>query len=296
MSTRNQQLFSLLVGLSIAIYCCLNSLLLYPDRFNGYRSFQDIREQLSFGPRIPGSVGHENTATYIISSLQNAGWHTIIEDNTWNGLSARNILAYRSTISSQPEILLGAHYDTRPIADMDQNIETSRPVPGGNDGASGVAVLLEMARILPRQTNSVWLVFFDGEDGAGLPGNQGIVGSRAFADQFTPLPKSVVIVDMVGDIDLDLYQEYTSDPGLTNEIWTYGFTLGYTEFIPLRKYSIIDDHTPFLAKGVPSVVLIDFDYPYWHTSMDTLDKVSPHSLEVVGETLRLWIINKVGSD
>jgi hypothetical protein len=94
---------------------------------------------------------------------------------------------------------------------------------------------------------------------------------------------------MVGDKDLDLFMEKNSNSSLSREIWRIGAELGYSEFIPSLKHRIIDDHVPFLALGIPSVDIIDFDYPYWHTTMDTIDKVSPNSLAVVGQTLLTWL-------
>jgi Zn-dependent M28 family amino/carboxypeptidase len=103
----------------------------------------------------------------------------------------------------------------------------------------------------------------------------------------------VVIVDMIGDADLNIYKEWNSDPKLTNEIWEVANNLGYeNKFIPDYKYSMLDDHTPFLEAGIPAVDLIDFDYPYWHTVHDTPDKVSAESLQSVGETLHAWIMQQ----
>jgi Zn-dependent M28 family amino/carboxypeptidase len=116
------------------------------------------------------------------------------------------------------------------------------------------------------------------------------MGSRAFVSTLTERPQSVVIVDMVGDSDLNLFIERNSDAALTSEIWTQAASLGYGKyFIASPKYAMIDDHTPFLDAGIPAVDIIDFDYPYWHTSADTADKVSAHSLQAVGETLWAWI-------
>ena len=102
-------------------------------------------------------------------------------------------------------------------------------------------------------------------------------------------PQAVVIVDMIGDADLNIYKEYNSNPELTNEIWDVAKSLGYEDkFIPDHKHSMTDDHTPFLEAGMPAIDIIDFDYPYWHTTQDTVDKVSGESLEIVGKTLWTW--------
>jgi Zn-dependent M28 family amino/carboxypeptidase len=106
------------------------------------------------------------------------------------------------------------------------------------------------------------------------------------------LPENVVIVDMIGDRDLQIFMEENSDPGLSKEIWSVARKLGYGNiFVAQTKYALIDDHLPFINRGVPSALLIDFDYPYWHTNEDTLDKVSSESLKIVGEVLLNFIVN-----
>jgi Zn-dependent M28 family amino/carboxypeptidase len=165
-------------------------------------------------------------------------------------------------------------------------------VPGANDGASGVAVLLELSRDLPSTLDSqLWLVFFDAEDNGGQKGWDWIMGSRAFVANLQGKPDAVVVVDMVGDANLDIYMEANSNQILKDEIWQQAAALGYNQFLPKVKNSIIDDHTPFLQAGIPAVDIIDFNYPYWHTTNDTLDKVSAASLDVVGETVLAWLLN-----
>jgi glutaminyl-peptide cyclotransferase len=221
-----------------------------------------------------------------------AGWIVELQESEAMGQPIRNIIARRSDLPA--EIILGAHYDTRLFADADPDpAQRTEPVPGGNDGASGVAVLLEMARTLPDDGLPVWLVFFDAEDNGRIEGWDWILGSRAFVSQNTLSPQAVVIVDMIGDADLQIYMETNSDPALRAEIWQAAADLGYGHvFIPRSKYSMLDDHTPFLEAGLPAVDIIDFDYPYWHTVADTADKVSAESLQIVGETLQLWIAQR----
>jgi Zn-dependent M28 family amino/carboxypeptidase len=191
------------------------------------------------------------------------------------------------------------------VSDHDPNIfNQSTPVPGANDGASGVALLLELARILPHQliTNQVgnqtgvkqiWLVFFDAEDNGNIPGWDWILGSRAFVQSLEDKPTAAIIVDMIGDANLKIFQEKNSDPVLTKEIWDQAQALGYTdEFIPYPKHSMIDDHIPFLEAGIPAVDVIDFDYAYWHSTEDTPDKTSADSLKAVGDTIITWLVNK----
>jgi glutaminyl-peptide cyclotransferase len=134
------------------------------------------------------------------------------------------------------------------------------------------------------------LVFFDAEDNGRIPGWDWILGSRAFVEALEGKPDAAVIVDMIGDADLEIYLERGSDPELSAEIWDVAAYLGYSQFIPTPKYHILDDHVPFLEAGIPALNIIDFDYPYWHTIEDTVDKVSAESLEAVGETLRVWLL------
>jgi len=186
---------------------------------------------------------------------------------------------------------LGAHYDCRIYADHDPDLsKRKQAVLGANDGASGVAVLLELARSIPKESASIWLVFFDAEDNGNIPGWDWILGSRAFVEGYEIAPQAVVIVDMIGDADLNIYKEKNSNPELTAEIWAQAAELGYEDvFIPEEKWGMLDDHTPFLEAGIPAMDIIDFDYPYWHTTADTTDKISAQSLQAVGDTILGWL-------
>jgi len=275
----------LLTGLSVwLVYNALQPAI----RFNGQRAYQDVLAQVSLGPRTPGSVAHAQTIAYIQQELEKVGWKVQIQATEWQGFPIQNIIAYPSEVT--PSIIVGAHYDSRLLADQDPGLGRNGPVPGANDGASGVAILLELARTLPSDSVPVWLVFFDAEDNGGLYNRQWIMGSRAFVTWLKEKPHAAVIVDMVGDADLNIYIERNSDPALTAEIWAQAAALGFGQFfISTPKYDMIDDHTPFLEAGIPTVDIIDFDYPYWHTAADTVDKVSAQSLHTVGETLWAWL-------
>lgn len=263
--------------------------------FDGQRAYQDVARQVEFGPRIPGSEGHARVIAYIQSELKAAGWQSEVVSDEFKGQAVKNIRAWR--VEAEPVLLLGAHYDTRIYADNDPNPKNhAQPVPGGNDGASGVAVLLELARVLPAVVEHletpvpVELVFFDAEDNGRIEGWDWILGSSAYAASMQARPKAVVIVDMIGDADLNIFMEHNSDPELTRQIWGVAERLGYEQFfIPEYKYRVLDDHIPFLAKGLKAVDIIDLDYPYWHTIADTPDKVSAQSLEMVGKTLLAWL-------
>ncbi|MDF1498979.1 MAG: M28 family peptidase [Anaerolineales bacterium] len=259
--------------------------------FDAVRAYDHVITQVDFGPRVPGSPAHERTAEWIAVQLTGSGWTVEFQPFEYGGYQLRNIIARDMTSSSSAApIILGAHYDTRFYADYD-DAAPDQPVPGANDGASGVAVLLELARVLETGALSqpVWLVFFDAEDNGRIQGWDWILGSRHFVDVLDVSPSLAVIVDMVGDTDLQIYYEKNSDPFLREEIWAVAASLGFEQFIPEEKYSILDDHTPFLQAGIPAVDIIDFEYPYFHTTEDLPDKVSPESLGAVGRTIEVWL-------
>ncbi|HEX5837924.1 MAG TPA: M28 family peptidase, partial [Anaerolineales bacterium] len=137
--------------------------------FDGQRAYADVETQVAFGPRIPGSPGHDRIVEWMQAELESAGWVVEVQDSEAMGHPIKNVVAKKS--KEPPQIILGAHYDTRMYADNDPNpANHTNPVPGGNDGASGVAVLLELARTLPRETPPLWLVFFDAEDNGRIEG------------------------------------------------------------------------------------------------------------------------------
>ena len=253
--------------------------------FDSSHAYADVQTQVAFGPRIPGSAGHAQVREWMRAELESASWQVEVHESERMGHPIYNIIAKRN--AEPPQIILGAHYDTRMIADNDPDLEKrTEPVPGANDGASGVAVLLELARSLPADTTPVWLVFFDTEDNGRIEGWDWILGSRAFAEEISVQPRAVVIVDMIGDADQQLYKERNSTPWLVEQVWSKAAALGYDQyFLPNAKHSMLDDHTPFLRKGIPAIDIIDFDYPYWHTTEDTPDKVSGDSLARVGRVI-----------
>jgi glutaminyl-peptide cyclotransferase len=192
------------------------------------------------------------------------------------GHPIKNILATRS--EQPPKILLMAHYDSRLFADNDPDPGNRiTAVPGANDGASGVAVLLELARTLPKDTLPIGLLFLDAEDNGRIEGWDWILGSRAFVKTMDYKPQAVILIDKA----------------LTQQIWDTAKSLGYAQtFIPEGKFTVLDDHIPFIEAGIPALDIIDLDYPYWHTVSDTPDKVSSASLETVGRTLWTWVVSQ----
>ncbi|MFN8448328.1 MAG: M28 family peptidase [Anaerolineae bacterium] len=220
-------------------------------------------------------------------------------------IPVRNLVA---SYGSGATIIIGAHYDSRIFADHDADEEKHLdPMPGANDGGSGVGVLLELARVIGEHynaNNEIRLVFFDAEDNGHiepwvslLPATSGfIIGSALYASGLDMQQENIqymILVDMVGDTDQQVPIEGYSNqsaPQIAAGIWAAAADLGYgDQFITTPRTPITDDHLPFIQRGIPSVDIIDLDYPYWHTTEDTIDKVSPESLERVGRTLLAYL-------
>jgi Zn-dependent M28 family amino/carboxypeptidase len=258
-------------------------------RFSGQRAYRHVEHLCKIGPRPVGSEANQQAANYIATTVERYGWQTERQTFGHKGELLCNVVASKG---QGPLIIIGAHYDTRPLADRDPT-DRSRPVMGANDGGSGTAVLLELARVLdPAVTEqaTIWLAFFDGEDRGEIDGWDWCVGSRHMAQQLQQQnqvrPAYVLIVDMVGDADQRIYYEWSSTLWLQEKLWGIAADLGYSDhFIATHRYTILDDHSPFLERGIPAAVMIDFDYPYWHTRYDTADKVSVDSLQRVGDVV-----------
>lgn len=267
-----------------------------PPRFSGERALVLATELTALGPRVPGTAAHARGRDYLAGMLRRLGARVELEEFAATGPSLyapgtplTNVIA-RFNPEAPARVLLGAHWDSRPIADEDPDPRRRRdPVPGANDGASGTAVLLHLAELLRAQPASIGvdLVFFDGEDG-GVPDSLDTycLGSREHVRRLkAPRPAYVIVVDMVGDRDLALPVEgYSMNyaPEQVRMIWGRAAALGLAEFKLDPAGPIYDDHVPFLEAGIPAVDIIDFDYPHWHTVADTPDKLSARSLEVVG--------------
>jgi glutaminyl-peptide cyclotransferase len=259
-------------------------------QFSGEQAYLQVSAQMQLGPRVTGSPANQAAGDYIAAQLKKSGWEAEFQSFTYHDTPVRSIIG-RANKGAGPIIILGAHYDSRRRADQDKS-HPNEPVPGANDGASGVAVLLELARVLNlKQTPyEVWLAFFDAEDNGGLDGWDWIVGSSYMAAHLTVTPQAMILLDMVGDADQQFYFDRNSDAALSSQIWTIAAQQGYGAFfIAQPRWSMLDDHTPFAQRGIPAIDIIDFDYgpnnSYWHTIADTADKVSPTSLEHVGRTL-----------
>lgn len=260
-----------------------------PLRFDPDLAYQQVLVQCGFGPRPTGSINNRLLGEYLLSTLQGYGWTTKVQDFTYRGVPGRNIEARQGR---GPLVLFGAHYDTRPYADYDPPETQNQYILGANDGGSGVAVLLELARVLDvdRIPYEVRLVFFDAEDRGNLDGWPFSVGAEEYAAALDVAPEYVIIVDMVGDEDQGLYWEGNSDPELYARIWELAGELGYARwFVPEQRWQIVDDHLPFVQRGWRAIDIIDFEYPYWHTTQDTADKVSAESLGRIGHVLEVFL-------
>ncbi len=265
--------------------------------FDGESAYAYLTGQCDFGPRPPGSENLSLCRTYIVDTLESFNWTVSIQNFIYKETECANIIATWEGTSDSP-IILGAHYDTRPNADQDAPSNRSLPVLGANDGASGTAVLMELARVLPTSNRSkVELVFFDAEDSGGLNGWDWIQGSTYYVSQLSMARKNsieaMVLVDMVGDAELYLPREITSTDSLQDAIWSIAANLGYgSTFVNTTGSSIIDDHRPFLDTGIPAVDIIQIPFPStWHTLEDTPDKCSADSLEKVGRVLEAFIVD-----
>ena len=277
-------------------------------KFDGNSAFNWLEQQCEFGPRNPGSVGYVDCKEFLIKSLTNFSdtvfaqnfKNTELRDNKTFDLS--NIIA-EFKVNSEKYILLGAHWDTRPWADRDLDISNhSTPIIGANDGASGVAVLMELAKMFdnhPPPVN-ITLVLFDGED-MGVEGvnNSWAKGSQYFAKNL-PIqkPDFGIIVDMIGDSNLEIPIErnsYRVAPDLVNELWDLSEMLKLPAFQNRLGYDIYDDHIPLWEiANIQTIDLIDFNYPnqqinHWHTLNDVPQNCSYESLEQVGQLLSTYI-------
>lgn len=261
--------------------------------FDGSRAFQYLKAMVDLGPRPSGSEANAAAQKFILQTLTRQG--IAVEEEPFLAATPRGKISMSNLIAKIPGasseiIILGGHYDTKLF-------ETFR-FAGANDGGSSAAFLLEMAGNLKRRQNplTVWCVFFDGEEAVrewtdtdSLYGSRYFVQSMKSSNQLSKI-KAMLLVDMIGDRDLNLLKESNSTPWLVDILWRTGAGLGYSKnFLP-ESFSIGgDDHFPFLQEGIPAVDLIDFDYgfsnAYWHSAEDTVDKCSPRSLQIVGDTV-----------
>lgn len=248
----------------------------------------------AFGPRNPGSEGYRETvelirkvgAKYADQVVEHPFSIRTSEESSQAMINLE--LRFEGTRGGAP-ILIGAHFDTRPFADEETDPEKrSKPILGANDGGSGTAVLLGLAQYLNQHpaVRPVHLVFFDGEDFGPKGSGLNLLGSTYYAEELVKTKKSqwpywVLVIDMIADKDLQIFKETHSLKGsasFLDKIYSIAKEQGVESLKNKSKYTIYDDHYPFHRIGIPATVLIDFDYPYWHTHDDTLDKCSIESM------------------
>jgi len=256
--------------------------------FSEQRAGADLKTIVDFGPRPAGSDALAKTRSYIVGELEKAGLKPQLDEfdaRTPRGFRHMiNIRAIRPGAKSTVIAVTG-HYDTKVF-------DNSRFV-GASDGGSSAAWLLEFARATSglKLQNSLEFVFFDGEEAVvEWTDDDSVYGSRYDVDRRVRSRslddlKALILVDMIGDKDLNIKKESQSTGWLTDIIWNTAESMGYRKEFPKEQIEISDDHVPYLKARIPAVDLIDFDYPYWHTAEDTLDKVSAHSLKIVGDVV-----------
>lgn len=291
---KTQILQLLWLGIIVLVLSCSSS----KPVFDGQRAYTHLQKFFAIGPKVPGTAQHQKGLEYLQSMLKPLADSLVLQSFEYTdpksntSIRLTNLLA-RFHLTAPKRVLLCAHWDNRPYADEDPDpANRNQPVPGANDGCSGTAVLLEIARIIKSHPPPVGidLIFFDGED-YGSKGNldQYFLGSRYFSQHLPqPIPEYAILLDMVGDRQLQIYQEeysYRYAPRIVTRIWKKARQLNITAFRDTLKYKIEDDHLMLLLTGIPACVLIDFDYPWWHTVNDTPDKCSPQSLGQVGKVI-----------
>lgn len=284
----------LAVGGAIALASAAGSSNSGEPVFDEARAFSYLEAQCRFGPRVPGSVGHRRTLEYLCAFLEERRAQVIkqpfVVQAADSSINATNLIA-RFFPRITPRLLLCAHYDTRPWADSDPDtLKRMEPVPGANDGASGVAVLLEVANALASRTPqcAVDIALFDAEDMGGRHGLDYALGSSHYVSQLSEFPSAAILVDLVGYAELDLpVERYSSEmaPSLVAAVWGAASRIGLSQFRADPHKYVFDDHVPLLLAGIPAVNIVDIEYPYWHTVEDTPDKCSPASLDAVGTLL-----------
>lgn len=267
--------------------------------FNSARAMQYVKEIVALGPRPIGSANHKKVEDYILAHLKG----DIVESDAFVADTPEGKFPVHNIIAKFPGtrdgiVVVASHYDTNyPLRDT--------AYIGANDGASSSALLLELANQLrgkKREGYSVWLLWDDAEESMKLPwvDAQSLYGVRHIADKWQAdgtlkKIKAFILADMIGDADLNIERDQNSTPWIEDLIGQAATRLGFQSHFFGRTNAVDDDHIPFMKRGVPSADLIDFDYGYnnvfWHTTQDTVDKLSPKSLDIVGsvilETIRM---------
>ncbi len=264
--------------------------------FDGAHAYEHVRQLVEIGPRPPGSNGIHRAQAYITGQLKSFGCQA--EEHDFNGPTPLGDVAMKNIIAKIPGtgsdiVLYTTHYDTLRMANF----------VGADDGGSGTGTMLELARLLcarkSKITTNVWIVFFDGEEAQGqwtdknsvqwtntnnTYGSREMAASMALSGDLKHV-KAMILADMIGSSDLKIKRDTGSTKWLTDLIWATASRLGYGNVFVSESTTVGgDDHFSFIRRGVAGCDIIDFDIEptYWHTPQDTLDKVDPRSLAVVG--------------
>lgn len=269
----------------------------FVSHFDGQQAFTFLLGQCAYGPRTPNTAAHERCKQYIIEELTPNVDSVTVQPFTYYDPDRHVTLRLTNIIGeinpkATKKVLLFTHWDTRPTADQEVEEELKkRPIMGADDGASGTAVQVALASTLHRYRPDIGviLLFVDGEDW-GPGDNRMYLGAKYYAAHLpNPTPEYGILLDMIGDSKLQIFREVTSEhlhPELNDKVWSAAQSIGDEVYFPnVQKYDITDDHDALNQAGVPSIDLIDFDYPYWHTLADTPDKCSAASLQVVGDVM-----------
>jgi glutaminyl-peptide cyclotransferase len=254
--------------------------------FDGGKAYAHVERLVAIGPRSPGSEGIRRAQEYIHGQLGSFGCP--VEEDDFHASTPIGSVPMKNIVvkipGASPKIVLfTTHYDTKRMENF----------VGANDGGSSTGVMLELARLLcgRKHALTVWIAFFDGEEAFVQWGpTDGTFGSRQMAAKLAvsgdlKRVKAMLLADLVGDRSLKIKRESNSTPWLTDLVWGTAARLGYESIFASEEVPIEDDHLPFVRRGVAAVDIIDLDEPYWHTSGDTLDKISPRSLAIVGHVL-----------
>jgi hypothetical protein len=268
---------------------------------DGARLLARVVHQVDAGPRVPGTPGHAAVRDWIASELARLGGRVERQSFTDSTLSRplglTNLIGHFGPSAAKRRIVLCAHYDTRPWCDEDPDPAwRDRPLPGANDAGSGVAVLLEVAELFSQRPPAVAvdLVFFDGEDqGRATRPEEFSLGARGYARRLPePRPAAAFLFDMVGDRDLSIHPELISvahASNLVDLVMSGARATSARGFFPAPRHQLTDDHVPLIEAGIPTVDIIDFDYPAWHTHLDLPDQVSASSLAEVAR-VAAWLV------
>ncbi len=270
---------------------------------DGHAALRYVETQVGFGPRIPGTEGHRRTSAWLDGLLRARADSVVVQSwihvsRTGDSLPMKNLVA-RFNPAATRRLLFLAHWDTRPVADADTGSRAKQPIPGANDGGSGVAVLLAMADALRKapSTIGVDLLFVDGEDfGVFSEEVDVLIGSKYYAKHQLagPPPEYAVLLDMVGGKGAVFRKEgysLTGAPNVVDLIWSTASRIGRSNyFLNETGGSITDDHIPLQQAGLKAVdVIAEFGggttFPYWHTVGDTVDKLAAETLAAVGDVM-----------